>query len=57
MKTNVYDWIIKVQGKDGSVEYSVVMDYSLSLIRTYIRNLRRRNDVWSAHAFKKIDIL
>lgn len=57
MKVNVYNWIIRVQKKDGSVEYSVVMEYSLSLMRTYLRNLRCRNDIWSAHAFKKIDTL
>lgn len=57
MKQNVYNWIIRVQKKDGSVEYSVVMEYSLSLMRTYLRNLRFKDNVCTAHAFKKIDTL
>lgn len=57
MKQNVYNWIIRVQKKDGSVEYSVVMEYSFSLMRILLKNLRFEENVYTAHAFKKIDTL
>lgn len=57
MAANTYNWIIRLVKKDHSVEYIHVVNYSLSAMRVYVRNLSLRKENISINAFKCVDIL
>lgn len=57
MAANTYNWIIRLVKNDYSIEYIHVVNYSLSAIRLYVRNLSLRKEYVSINAFKNIDIL
>lgn len=53
-KANSYNWILRIVDNKGE-RYELKLDYTLSNIRTLMRNLRLRVGVISVHSFKQFE--
>jgi hypothetical protein len=53
-KANSYNWILRIVDNKGE-RYELKLDYTLSNIRTLMRNLRLRTGVISVHSFKQFE--
>jgi hypothetical protein len=53
-KANSYNWILRIVDNKGE-RYELKLDYTLSNMRTLMRNLRLRTGVISVHSFKQFE--